>query len=103
MRCAVHGCNQPPVAKGYCAKHYARVRRTGDPDKVGKAGRLTGLRHEYWRANTDHSERSITRLVKAGRLLYAIDKDAKDAKDKIIGQNYRAGHAQEWISKRQPN
>ena len=29
--CTVDGCNRNPVAKGYCRKHYMRVRRHGDP------------------------------------------------------------------------
>jgi hypothetical protein len=37
--CSIEGCDANPVAHGLCAKHYMRRRRTGDPGKVGKAGR----------------------------------------------------------------
>ncbi|MFC3504839.1 hypothetical protein ACFOOK_28260 [Micromonospora krabiensis] len=30
-RCGVDGCEGKRVARGYCAKHYTRFRRTGDP------------------------------------------------------------------------
>jgi hypothetical protein len=29
--CKVEGCSNAAVAKGLCAKHYMRARRTGDP------------------------------------------------------------------------
>jgi hypothetical protein len=37
--CAIDGCEGKAVAKGLCAKHYARLRRNGDPAEVRKAGR----------------------------------------------------------------
>src|SRR5262245_28935844 len=30
-RCVVEGCPRPKDAKGYCASHYSRWRRYGDP------------------------------------------------------------------------
>jgi hypothetical protein len=37
--CGVPGCDRPHKARGYCATHYARWRRTGDPEKTRRAGR----------------------------------------------------------------
>jgi hypothetical protein len=36
--CKIDGCNRVPVAKGLCAKHYLRLRRTGDASLVRKTG-----------------------------------------------------------------
>jgi len=37
--CQITGCQGKVVARGLCAKHYARARRTGDPHRAGKPGR----------------------------------------------------------------
>ena len=34
--CKVEGCNNKHLAKGYCAKHYERFRKYGDPIVVRK-------------------------------------------------------------------
>ena len=39
MVCKVEDCNDEYFSKGYCRKHYTRVRKYGDPDKVNKRGR----------------------------------------------------------------
>lgn len=36
--CTIEGCDRKPVAKGLCAKHYMRARRTGDPNHTRKPG-----------------------------------------------------------------
>ena len=33
--CAVDGCDRDVVARGWCRRHYARVRTTGDPGPAG--------------------------------------------------------------------
>jgi hypothetical protein len=38
------------VAQGLCAKHYMRMRQTGDPNKTGKRGRPRGI-NMYLRAH----------------------------------------------------
>jgi DNA-binding response OmpR family regulator len=37
--CTIEGCDRKPVAKGLCAKHYMRARRTGDPSQTRMPGR----------------------------------------------------------------
>ena len=37
--CHVEHCDLPAVAKGYCRKHYMRLRRHGDARQINKAGR----------------------------------------------------------------
>ena len=34
--CKIEGCSGKAVARGLCAMHYMRVRRTGDPALTGK-------------------------------------------------------------------
>jgi hypothetical protein len=36
--CTIDGCTGRAVAKGLCAKHYMRARRTGDPANTRKPG-----------------------------------------------------------------
>jgi hypothetical protein len=40
--CAVAGCGEKTLAKGYCALHYARVRLTGRPGPAGHKKRSAG-------------------------------------------------------------
>lgn len=58
-------CNKPYLARGYCVKHYTRIRRYGDPDfwKIEKHG-LTKKVPEYrvWcamkeRCNNTHNHK----------------------------------------------
>lgn len=37
-KCRVDDCNTPAKARGLCMKHYARVRRTGDPTPKDPSG-----------------------------------------------------------------
>jgi hypothetical protein len=37
--CKIEGCPDKPIAKGLCAKHYMRERRTGDAKQTRKPGR----------------------------------------------------------------
>ena len=36
--CKIAECDGKPVAKGLCARHYMRARRTGDPTETRKPG-----------------------------------------------------------------
>lgn len=38
MECSITDCDNPAAARGLCAKHYMRARRTGDPTVVRKRG-----------------------------------------------------------------
>ena len=57
-RCSVRGCRELGNLKGYCNLHYARIRRTGTPDRVCMEPMcnvdLTGPRSVRC---TDHSSR----------------------------------------------
>lgn len=55
--CMVDGCESPHLAKGYCCKHYSRLRTTGDPLKVKK----------YSRAKKPYHKCSIDGCEGAGR------------------------------------
>lgn len=39
--CAIEGCSKPVNAKGFCSKHYAKYRKTGNPVAKSKKFRYT--------------------------------------------------------------
>jgi hypothetical protein len=74
VKCQIDSCSSEPVAKGLCAKHYMRSKRTGNPNVTRKPGRqrqneviwqyVKGQFSEYgW------SPRTIDRYVRAYALL----------------------------------
>jgi hypothetical protein len=69
VRCRPHRfeeCDGKPVAKGLCAKHYMRMRRTGDPDETRKPG----PKPYNWPVDFAYlSRRTRTRLGQAGLCL----------------------------------
>ena len=65
--CVIEGCDTKPVAKGLCAKHCMRQRRTGDPNQVRKPGRKRNPALELLTEN--RSRRSNMRFVLAARWL----------------------------------
>lgn len=42
MDCTLDGCDRPHVARGFCQLHYVRWQKNGDPNIVGRRGRLPG-------------------------------------------------------------
>ena len=68
--CAVKDCERPPKAKGLCAMHYQRWRRTGDPEKLRRAGRPRDdmLDHLRERFTGTWSPTTITRYKRVMRL-----------------------------------
>ena len=44
MVCSIPDCDAESRAKGFCWKHYMRLRRTGDPIMTKKSGRPSGRR-----------------------------------------------------------
>jgi hypothetical protein len=79
--CSIDGCDAKAVAKGLCAKHYARQRPNGDPEKVRKAGR----HRSEWSAWVEDqfrewSPRTRARYKTATRLLGKLgDQERKEA------------------------
>lgn len=71
--CKIDGCQGKVVARGMCAKHYMRERRTGDPEKTGKPGRPRE-RSPYMAAaqmvNDQWSPRTMARYAEATRILH---------------------------------
>jgi len=72
--CSIEGCDAKPVAKGLCAKHYMRQRRTGDPMKTSGPGRpkmndtsATIIREMF----RDLGKRTQDRQIRASRILCA--------------------------------
>src|SRR3954452_23181247 len=68
--CTIEGCGNKPVAKGLCAKHYMRLRRTGDPLRTRRSGpkpsALVAAQRELLR---DCSDRAFARYRLALELL----------------------------------
>jgi hypothetical protein len=71
--CSIQNCGEKPVAKGFCAKHYMRARRTGDAAKTRKPGRTPG---PYSALVCDElSPRTQARYIRAMRILHEIGAD----------------------------
>lgn len=43
MSCTITGCKKPIKAKGWCAMHHQRWRRTGDPLGLTRNQKVTGM------------------------------------------------------------
>jgi len=51
INCTIPGCTDSAVAMGLCAKHYMRLRRTGDAATVNPPGRRPkpgGKTDKFW-------------------------------------------------------
>jgi hypothetical protein len=73
--CSIEGCDGKAIAKGLCAKHYMRLRRTGDPGSERKRGRPRDQDEMLAMTRTmfkEFSPRTIARHVRASRLLFAV-------------------------------
>ena len=64
--CRIDGCDREPTAKGLCAKHYMRLRRAGDPNRVRKPGWKTSEARNLMR---EWSPRTFARFTLAMRML----------------------------------
>ena len=72
--CSIEGCDGKTVAKGLCAKHYMRVRRTGDPSKTRPPGppRKGGLTAFLRSKFSDLSPSTQNRHIRAYKVLTAF-------------------------------
>jgi hypothetical protein len=77
--CKIKDCDGKVVAHGLCQKHYMRLRRHGDPEKVGKRGpRLPEWQKGYsamMSVNYEQSARTHARQLQAFRLLRTLDSE----------------------------
>jgi hypothetical protein len=71
--CDVKDCPNNSVAKGLCAKHYMRQRRSGDPNKVRKRGPAS-------KRPMGVSARTWSRFTHAGLLFEAMGYSYEDFK-----------------------
>jgi hypothetical protein len=68
ITCSAPDCSAEPTAKGFCAKHYMRLRRHGDPNKALKrgpkrdVGSITGIVQSLFR---DQGSRTQARYIRA--------------------------------------
>jgi hypothetical protein len=80
--CDVAGCPNNTVAKGLCAKHYMRTRRSGDPNKVRKRGPVS-------ERPAGVSPRTWSRFTRAGLLFEAMGYAREDFE-----------RAMDWVKRR---
>jgi hypothetical protein len=67
--CTIEGCDAKSVAKGLCSKHYMRLKRQGNADEVGKAGRLKNPGIETYRMLfREWSPRTLARYIRAVKM-----------------------------------
>jgi hypothetical protein len=70
--CKIDGCGRASVAKDLCGKHYMRLRRTGDANRVRKSGpkrseSLTRSLLREWSPRTRaRFDRALRMLLSAG-------------------------------------
>lgn len=83
IACVCDSCERPAKARGYCATHYARLRRTGNAETVRKAGRPRdrGKAEMVDRMFSEWSPRTRSRWLSAARTLktFASPADAAAA------------------------
>ena len=79
--CRIKGCYGKSVAHGLCQKHYMRLRRTGDPNRIGKPGpKLPEWRKALREMFQDiQSPRTHARYIEAFKLLQAFDPETRKA------------------------
>ena len=71
VMCTIKGCDNKPIAKGLCSKHYMRLRRTGKTDER-KPGRPPepNFHVEHMKTHgVDWSQRTFARYARAMDLL----------------------------------
>ena len=72
--CKIKDCDGKSVAHGLCQKHYMRLRRTGDPERVGRRGpKLPEWEQGYRALFPEVSPRTLARLLQAFKLLRTLD------------------------------
>jgi hypothetical protein len=71
--CKLEGCKGKVFVKGLCAKHYMRMRRTGDPNRTRKRGPKPSI---FSNAFPELSPRTNARYSKAMSLLSTCGKKA---------------------------
>ena len=75
--CSIKGCCGQSVAHGLCQKHYMRLRRCGDPNRVGKRGPKRPQWQQGFRAMfPNYSPRTQARQITAFKLLSALGSEA---------------------------
>jgi hypothetical protein len=81
--CDIKGCYGKLVAHGLCQKHYMRLRRYGDPNRVNKRGPKRPEWEQQLRAfleqGSERSPSTLARQVKAFKLLAAFGAEAQEA------------------------
>jgi hypothetical protein len=76
--CGIDGCEGKAVAKGLCAKHYARLRRHGNADKTCKPGPKPHYTRDVARAYfPERSSRSQARIALAYELMSGFPENVR--------------------------
>jgi hypothetical protein len=76
--CTIEGCDSKVIARGLCAKHYARRRRTGDVNRARKRGPKPSPWLDYLRTQfPSYSPRTLARFAEAMALLLPCSEEMK--------------------------
>src|SRR5262245_59404889 len=93
--CQISGCKAKAVAKGLCAKHYMRARRTGDaetsPRKAGRKPDLIVSLHRETMKSVCWSPRTFSRWMEAMKGMAALGLSAKARQELIQKATRPAG------------
>jgi hypothetical protein len=76
LMCTIKGCNDKAIAKGLCARHYMRLRRTGNANSARKRGRPQvppRIEVEVMRQGSNLSKRSLARYNRALKFIDLLE------------------------------
>ncbi|RZD16017.1 MAG: hypothetical protein EVJ46_07425 [Candidatus Acididesulfobacter guangdongensis] len=90
MKCKIENCDKEILASGYCSMHYARNRRTGDPNIIQKRGRKKNKFREFTlQSFSDKSKRTVDKLLRFYRIASEIG-ISESEKEKLTKQAVRS-------------
>lgn len=96
--CTIEGCDRQNHAQGFCARHYRRFRKYGDPHMVGRRGRRPGARPTRGRATvlTAEDVEVINERLQNGEKGAAIARDFAVSQQSI--SSIKTGETWNWLT-----
>ncbi len=107
--CLVGGCDRKSWGRGYCALHYDRVRRLGEPGPPGPIARGPGngykSRTVEGRSRLEHRvivEQLLGRKLKRHETVHHVNGQRDDNHTDGPLRNFRSGNLELWSSWQPP-